>query len=473
MFFNSFQFIWLFPIIFGIYYAVVYFWPSKRVEASNLTLLGCSYLLYAKWNPVWTLILLAITAVTYFGAIGVSKASLKRRRRVLIWVAATGTLLPLLIFKYYNFLMEIATSLMAKVGLTPGIPGLNWAIPIGISFFTFQALGYLWDVYRGRFAAERNWWHYMLFVSFFPQIASGPISKASDLLPQIKGARKFSAELASEGMRLLLWGLFLKLVVADRLAMYVDAVYANPDLYSGSSLALAAVFYTFQIYGDFAGYSFMAIGVGRLLGFDLINNFRQPYLSASITEFWRRWHISLSTWLKDYVYIPAGGSRKGKWRTHRNILWTFLISGLWHGANWTFIVWGVIHGIVQSLEKLLGLQKRPVNKPVVFLRVIVTFAIVTLAWIFFRAPSVQAACDIIAGIFTQPGSLYIPSSSQMVLTLFAIIAVIISDISVGVYSFSLLRCRHTVVRWGFYVALALCILLFGVLDSSQFIYANF
>lgn len=473
MLFNSFEFIWIFPIIFAAYYAVAHFFPRKRIEAANVTLLLVSYILYFKWNPVYTLLLLGITAVTYFGAIIVHRENRRRRRVSLAFLAVVAVLLPLLIFKYYNFLLSIFTSLFAKVGLSVGIPGLNWAIPIGISFFTFQALGYFFDVYRDKMEPERNWWHYMLFVSFFPQIASGPISKAQELLPQIKGERKFSAELASEGMRLLLWGLFLKLVVADRLALYVDTVYGSWELYSGSSLAFAAVLYTFQIYGDFAGYSFMAIGVARLLGFDLINNFRQPYLSTSITEFWRRWHISLSRWLKDYVYIPAGGSRKGNWKTHRNILWTFLISGIWHGANITFIIWGVLHGIVQSIEKLLGLQQRPVRKWIVFFRILLTFAIVTLAWIFFRAPTVEDACGIIGRIFTAPGQLYMAEGTQMLLTFFALFAVIVSDIAVEYYSFSLLRVRNHTVRWSAYVALSLIILLFGVLDSSQFIYVNF
>lgn len=473
MLFNSFEFIWIFPLIFAVYYAVAHFFPRKRIEAANLTLLSVSYILYFKWNPVYTLLLLAVTAVTYFGALIVAGESKKRKRVSLGWLAVIAAVIPLLLFKYYNFLLGIFSSLMARVGLTPGLPGLNWAVPIGISFFTFQALGYFFDVYRGKMAPERNWWHYMLFVSFFPQIASGPISKADELLPQIKGARSFSAELASEGMRLLLWGLFLKLVVADRLAIYVDTVFNSYQYYSGSTIAFASVLYTFQIYGDFAGYSFMAIGVARLLGFDLISNFRQPYLSASITEFWRRWHISLSRWLKDYVYIPSGGSRKGKLKTHRNILITFLVSGIWHGANFTFIIWGVLHGIVQSIEKMLGLQGRPVNKFVVAFRILVTFCIVTLAWIFFRAPTVDDACSMIGRIFTAPGGLYMAEASQMLLTFFALAAVIVSDIAVEYYSFSVLRVRHHAVRWSAYVAMSLIILLFGVLDSSQFIYVNF
>lgn len=473
MLFNSFEFIWIFPIIFAVYYAVAHFFPKRRTQAANLTLLAVSYLLYFKWNPVYTLLLAAITAVTYFGARAVAGEPRRRRKTAMACVAVVLALLPLVVFKYYNFLLSIFSSLLAQVGLTPGIPGLNWAIPIGISFFTFQALGYFFDVYRGKMEPERNWWDYMLFVSFFPQIASGPISKAQDLLPQIKGARSFSAELASEGLRLLLWGLFLKLVVADRLAIYVDVVFGSWQLYSGLTCAFAAVLYTFQIYGDFAGYSFMAIGVARLLGFDLINNFRQPYLSASITEFWRRWHISLSTWLKDYVYIPAGGSRKGSWKTHRNILWTFLVSGIWHGANFTFIIWGVLHGIVQSVEKMLGLQGRPSGKLTVALRIAVTFAIVTLAWIFFRAPTVEDAVGIIGRIFTAPGGFYVGETTQMLLSLFAIAAVVVSDIAVEYYSFSILRVRNHVVRWSAYVVLSLIILLFGVLDSSQFIYVNF
>lgn len=253
------------------------------------------------WKPAYALLLIGITAITYLAARHIEQNS--KKNKGLIYASVTLTLLPLLIFKYYNFINTTITEALTEIGLHWNLPGLNWAVPVGISFFTFQALGYLWDVYYGRIKAERNWWDYMLFVSFFPQIASGPISKAADLLPQIKAERTFNYSKATQGLKWLLWGMFLKVVLADRLGLYVDSVYNNYTYQSGFSCLVASILYSFQIYGDFAGYSLMAIGTGRLLGFDLINNFNRPYLSVSVTEFWRRWHISLSIWLKDYIYI--------------------------------------------------------------------------------------------------------------------------------------------------------------------------
>lgn len=261
---------------------------------------------------------------------------------------------PLAILKYSGFVKETAASLLelADIRQRSGEPDTltTIVIPLGISFFTFQSLGYMWDIYRRKIKPERNFLYYMLFVGFFPQIASGPISKAEELLPQIRGKRSMTHEDISEGVRLMLWGFFLKAVVADRVATFVDPVYADYINFSGVTCFLASIFYSIQIYGDFAGYSLLAIGVGRLFGYKLINNFNRPYFSYSISEFWRRWHISLSRWLRDYVYIPLGGNRKGTRRTYINILTTFTVSGIWHGANLTFIVWGFMHGAVQAVE---------------------------------------------------------------------------------------------------------------------------
>lgn len=356
------------------------------------------------------------------------------------------------------------------------IEGLNWAVPLGISFFTFQAVGYLFDVYYQRIKAEHNWWDYMLFVAFFPQILSGPISKAKDLLPQIKGERSFDYDKAVQGLKWLLWGMFLKVVMADRLGLYVDKVLDNYMYSSGTSCLLASFFYTFQIYGDFAGYSLMAIGVGRLLGFDLVNNFNHPYLSTSITDFWRRWHISLSTWLKDYVYIPLGGSRCSKLRCYWNIFVTFLVSGIWHGANWTFIVWGIMHGVFQIIEKALGLQKCESRKlGVVLPRIIITFVLVNFAWLVFRMPTIADAYECFVRILTDHGALLSPSKKDMVFSFGAILVVMISDIWMerNANSRVLMNSKSKVVRWCTYVVLTLSIVLCGVLDSGQFIYVNF
>ena len=349
--FNSFNFWLVFPLIFSFYWLI----PSKYASYKKWYLIFISYLLYMNWKPAFALVLFWVTCATFFGA-KVLFGNEKKKSRHLIWLFSLMSLFPLLAFKYYNFINENVTLGLEQIGLHFALPGLNWAVPIGISFFTFQAVGYLFDVYYKRIQPEKSFADYVLFVSFFPQVTSGPISKASELLPQIKNPRPFNYQQGVDGLKLLLWGMFIKLVVADRLGLYVDVVYSNYVHYSGFCCLLASVFYTFQIYGDFAGYSLMAMGIAKTLGYDIVNNFRQPYLSVSVTDFWRRWHISLSRWLKDYVYIPLGGSRCSKLRNYWNIFVTFLVSGIWHGANWTFIVWGIMHGVAQIIEKALGCQ---------------------------------------------------------------------------------------------------------------------
>jgi alginate O-acetyltransferase complex protein AlgI len=316
----------------------------------------------------------------------------------------------------------------------------------------------------------------MLFVCFFPQLLSGPISKARDLLPQIKAVRTFDYNQAVEGLKWLLWGMFIKVVLADRLGLYVSSIYDNYEAYSGISCFVASVFYSFQIYGDFAGYSFMALGVGKLLGFNLINNFNHPYLSISVTDFWRRWHISLSTWLKDYVYIPLGGNRCSKLRNYFNIIVTFLVSGIWHGANWTFIVWGLMHGIFQVIEKAFNMQKCENRHLFIRLpRIIITFLFVNFAWIFFRMADLKSGWALFERIFTVGGSLSIPSGIDAIMQMTPLIIVVVSELlsEFSKRRITLINNGNSVVRWLTYVFLFLYILLFGVLDSSQFIYANF
>ncbi len=381
--------------------------------------------------------------------------------------------LPLLIYKYYNFVTESIWSLMSVCGLRYELPGLNWAIPIGISFYTFQALGYVLDVYNKRILAEKSIIHYTLFVSFFPQIFSGPISKAGELLPQIKKENKFNYQQGVQGLKYLLWGMFLKLVLADRLRLYVDKVYADYDLYSGGTCVLSAIFYSLQIYGDFAGYSLMAIGVAKTLGFDLINNFKRPYFSVSITDFWRRWHISLSRWLKDYVYIPLGGSRCSKTRNYWNIFVTFLVSGIWHGANWTFIIWGIIHGFVQIIEKFLGINKIEPKGFIRFIRIAFTFTIVTLAWVFFRMPTPGDAVQFIWHSIEDISAPQVLSLTNFVISLLAIGLVLFKETREEFYPKHLIVLNNRYVRWAEYVIIFCLILLCGALDSGSFIYGSF
>lgn len=390
-----------------------------------------------------------------------------------MWLFALLALLPLMVFKYYNFINNSITDGLAAIGLQFSLPGLNWAVPVGISFFTFQAVGYMLDVYHGRIKAERNITNYVLFVSFFPQVASGPISKADELLPQIKTAKVFNYNQAVSGLKYLLWGMFLKVVLADRTGIYVDTVFATYDKFSGAGCALASVLYSIQIYADFAGYSLMAVGVAKVLGFDLINNFKRPYFATSVSEFWKRWHISLTRWLTQQVYIPMGGSRCSKLRNYWNILVTFLVSGIWHGANWTFIVWGVIHGVFQIIEKALGWNKTESKGIVKALRIVFTFAIVTVAWVIFRSPSIGDAFGLIGRYVTTNGQ-FIADIQTLLHIAIAIIPLLLFE--VGKEFFPQLYGKiksYTVVRWAVYLAVFAMVVLIGVHDGSSFIYVSF
>ncbi len=483
MIYNSFHFIVLFPLVFLLYYVI----PAKWQKMRNWFLLIVSYALYINWKPSFVLVLLGVSLVTYWGGqilqlrcegeeIIVDE---KKRRKRLVCLFALLGLLPLLVFKYYNFINNSISEGLAAIGFHFSLPGLNWAIPIGISFFTFQAVGYMLDVYHGRIMAEKDLADYLLFVSFFPSILSGPINKASLVLPQIKNLRPyFDYDKALKGLKLLLWGMFMKVVVADRVGLYVDTVLPSYMNYNGITCFAASVFYTIQIYADFAGYSLMAIGVGKVLGFELTENFRRPYFSVSITEFWHRWHISLSTWLKDYVYIPLGGSRCSKLRNYWNIFVTFLVSGIWHGANWTYIVWGCMHGILQIIEKALGLNKLKVeNGWVKALRIVITFLVVNFAWIFFRMPTIGDACGVIGRIFdfNQSMTLDIGSRHIFVLMILGTIILFIKDL-IDEYTPTKLRLfdnNNRLLRWVAYVSVIVLIMLTGVFDAGQFIYANF
>ena len=430
------------------------------------------------WKPAFALVLLGVTLITYWGGLllGVKSKLVKVKRKRLAWCFALISLLPLLVFKYYNFLNDSLTAGLAAVGLRFAMPGLNWAVPVGISFFTFQAVGYMMDVYHVRVKAEKNLLDYILFVSFFPQVTSGPISTAEDLMPQIKAPHKFDYEQGKQGLKQLLWGMFIKLVIADRLGLFVDTVYANYIHYSGSTCFIASVFYTLQIYCDFAGYSLMAIGVARTLGFNLIDNFRRPYLATSVTDFWRRWHISLTRWLTRQVYIPLGGSRCRMLRTYWNIFVTFLVSGIWHGANWTFIVWGIMHGILQIIEKALGWQKYEGNSWIIkAVRICVTFILVNFAWVFFRMPNISDAIGVIERMFTDVGT---PKLSDMGNSIILIVFIGLSllffkDIRNEFFKnkFSFLNTKP--IRWSIYVGLFCIILIFGALDGGSFIYVSF
>lgn len=459
--YNSSFFLCTFPIIFALYY----FLTSKvsasvRTKTGNSLLLFVSYVVLACENVAATLWLAYVTGVTFCGA------KYLARRRLPLFATLMLAVLPLLVFKYYGF----ACTVLSDIGLSCSSRSL--VVPIGISFFTLQAIGYIIDVYRGKIAPESNLLDHSLFLAFFPQIVAGPISRYNMFMPQIKSARVFNAQQSTEGLRMMLWGMFLKTVIADRLSLYVDSIANNLITADGSSLLSMAFFYSFQIYADFAGYSLMAIGTAKVLGFNLPDNFRRPYLSVSITDFWHRWHISLSSWLRDYVYISLGGNRCGRWHHYVNILLTFIVSGLWHGANYTFLVWGLLHGAFQCVEKAAGLSGKFVGgKLLRAVRIMSTFIIISMLWVVFRMPTL-ADVGTVFGRIVNINSFQIALPEKYVLPLlaFAIFKDIVEEYRP---QYDVLHHRMPLVRWTAYVLIAIAIILFGVFDSGQFIYAKF
>lgn len=469
MIFNSFDFLWLCPLLLFVYYLLKALLEKNYKEIENFLLIGISYYVYMRWKPAAGLVLLYITCITYLFAIIIQK----RRLAILLWIGVGMTLLPIFIFKYLNFVNGLISEIL--IGFN-NLYAPRLLMPLGLSFFTLQALGYLIDVYFQRIETEKNWWHYVLFVSFFPQIASGPINKAKDLLPQIKREREFHEGQFVQGLKWILWGIFLKVVLADRLGIYVDSIFNSYQHMSGLSCFVASFLYSFQIYGDFAGYSFMALGVGELFGFELINNFKRPYLASSVTEFWHRWHISLSIWLRDYIYIPLGGSRCSKLRNYCNIFITFFVSGIWHGANLTYIFWGVLHGLFQIFEKMSGLHKRSSKGVLRFCRIMVTFVLVTFAWIFFRMPTLTDGFNVISRIFTNSDrSLATITPAMIIFIMVALFVVVIKDLMDEFVpkQYTFLHHKISLVRWSAYVGLLFLILSCGVFDAGQFIYVSF
>lgn len=397
--FNSLQYLLFLPVTLCLYFAL----PQK---IKNPILLIASFFFYGCWQPAYTLLMLLSIVVTYACGLLMERCEKKGKK---LWLAAclVINLGILFFFKYFNFFSDTAGLLIGTQ-----LPTLNVLLPVGISFYTFQALGYTIDVYRGDVPAEKNFVDYALFVSFFPQLVAGPIERTGNIIPQLKKVHRLKFESVKAGMLLILWGLFKKMVIADNLATMVNHVYNNPYDKNGLQLLLATLGFAFQIYCDFSAYSDIARGSAKLLDIDLMRNFDFPYGARSIKDFWRRWHISLSTWFKDYLYFPLGGSRVKKWRHLVNLLIVFVVSGLWHGAAITFVLWGLMHGVYQVIGILLTpvrekfykkvlAREHPVMKAISWAG---TFALVILAWVLFRANSLQDAFFIIGGIFTRPWS---------------------------------------------------------------------
>jgi alginate O-acetyltransferase complex protein AlgI len=477
MLFNSLQFCIFFIVVTTLYFLL----PHKF---RWFLLLAASCYFYMVFVPIYILILGFTIVIDYFAGIWIERSEGKRRK-LFLTTSLIANIGVLAVFKYYNFINDNITAVVHGVGWQNPIPYLSILLPVGLSFHTFQAMSYTIEVYRGNQPAERNFGIYSLYVMFYPQLVAGPIERPQNLLHQFYEKHTFDYQRVSDGLKMMLWGLFKKLVIADRLALYVNAVYGNPDQHSGISLLVATVFFSFQIYCDFSAYSEIAIGAAKVMGFKLMTNFNRPYFSKNIAEFWKRWHISLSTWFKDYLYISLGGNKVSIPRWYFNLFFVFLVSGLWHGANWTFIIWGALNGfylvaalftkpLTDKMGKMSGLGKiKWLNELV---QILITFILTSFAWIFFRANTLSDAFTVVKNIVTlKKGPLFYENISFLVYCIFGILFLLAVEFKKEYFrdGFSLVHHKNRLVRYSAYAALILIILAIGVFDGGQFIYFQF
>jgi len=487
MLFNSVEFVVFLPVVFLLYWFVANRnLPNGNINNQNLLLLFASYFFYGWWDWRFLSLIVFSTCIDYFLGLQLGRLSHNRQRKLLLWCSLLVNIGLLGIFKYYNFFAENFVEAFSLLGTTFDPARLEVILPIGISFYTFQTLSYSIDVYRRKLEPTKDFIAFAAFVSFFPQLVAGPIERATNLLPQFTNKRIFEYDKAVDGMRQILWGLFKKVVIADNCAEYANLIFNNSSEYGGSTLLLGAIFFTFQIYGDFSGYSDIAIGTARLFGFNLMQNFAFPYFSRDIAEFWRRWHISLSTWFRDYLYIPLGGSRGGTLSKVRNTFIIFIVSGFWHGANWTFIVWGLLNA-VYFLPLLLTNNNRR-NLDVVAkgkwlpsfkegISILFTFGLTVLAWIFFRAENLPHAGAYISelfsrSLFTPPHFLGRPKVIQLVLLIIGFVLIEWIGRSEE-YAISTIGLQwNRLFRHGFYYALILIVFFFSGKEQA-FIYFQF
>jgi alginate O-acetyltransferase complex protein AlgI len=446
-------------------------------------MLVASYMFYMWWNPAYILLILMSTAVDYFCARAMSGSEEEKKRRRYLLVSIVFNLGLLLCFKYFNFFASNVNELLEWIGSSKRISESPFLLPIGISFYTFQTLSYSIDVYRRNLEAERHFGRFALYVSFFPQLVAGPIERATRLLPELKKESRFDPQRIAEGLQLILWGLFKKMVIADRLAVYVNRIYGEIDGSNGATLVIATYFFAFQIYCDFSGYSDIAIGTARIFGIRLMQNFRLPYLAKGISEFWSRWHISLTTWFRDYVYIPLGGNRVGTVRWIANVFIIFVISGLWHGANWTFVAWGMLHAAFFGIERLvrnfwkIDFGNSRLRSAANLVNMVLTFHLVVFAWIFFRAQTLQEAFDVVTKIISEPfGQVSMGASTmEFALSVFLVLSLLSIQIlqSCGVAPFYQTPGRlRPAWNWLATWILALAIIVLGK-TSSDFLYFQF
>lgn len=480
MLFNSIEFAIFMPIVLTIFWLIPI---QSRLRVQNILVTVASYIFYGWWDPRFLILILFSTVVDYTVGLQLGKTDTERKRKLLLWTSVGVNLGVLGFFKYCNFFaVSFALAFETIFDHSLSVPTLNIVLPVGISFYTLQTLSYTIDVYRRKMEPTRDFWAFTAFVSFFPQLVAGPIERATNLLPQFIELRVFKYPMAVDGLRQILWGTFTKMVIADNCAACANTVFSDSASHSGSTLVVGVIFFSFQIYGDFSGYSNIAIGTAKLFGFNLMTNFRYPYFSRDIAEFWRRWHISLSTWFRDYLYIPLGGSRGGKLLSVRNVFIIFLVSGLWHGAAWTFVAWGALNALF-FLPLLLTNQNRNYTDTVAADRtlptlrelgaMLFTFGLTTFAWIFFRAESIGHALRYVDGIFS-PTLLSWPQ--VMPLDVVALVALFVATEWQGrqqPYAIANLGFQWPrAVRWGLYYVICLAIVAIGG-EQQDFIYFQF
>lgn len=478
MLFNTIQFAIFLPIVYGMYW----FLKNQYVRMQNVLLLVSSYFFYACWDYRFLFLLIFSTFLDYYSGLKISEVKNLKKRLFWLWLSVVINLGFLGVFKYYNFFANTFADALSMLGFKVDLGTINVILPVGISFYTFHGLSYVLDIYKKRIVPVKNFIDYSVFVSFFPLLVAGPIERATHLLPQIQKKREFDYAKTVDGLRQILWGLFKKIVIADNCAIHANMIFNNSSDYSGSTLVIGALFFTFQIYCDFSGYSDIALGTARLFGIELLRNFAFPYFSRDIAEFWRRWHISLSSWFRDYLYIPLGGSKGGIWYKIRNTFVIFLVSGFWHGANWTFIAWGALNAIY--FLPLLIFNKNRTNLEIVarnsvlpsFKEVIqmgFTFGLTVFAWIFFRARNLNDALGFISGIFSKSISSIpkiFPKTLLLIVLIFFIIEWIGREQQYALGNLGLKWKRP--LRWAMYYGIIITISYFAGQEQT-FIYFQF
>lgn len=480
MLFNSFEFLLFFPTV-----VIAHFLTPYRFRW--IILLSASYYFYAFWKPEYLILIWLSTAIDYYAAKNIDRTSIVWKRKIWLTTSIVFNLSLLLFFKYSGFILRQISSIASLFDISYSAIQLNITLPIGISFYTFQTMGYTIDVFRGGRKYERHLGKFALYVAFFPQLVAGPIERSTRLLPQFYKKFDFDYKRVTDGLKLMAFGFFKKLVIADRLAIYVDKIYNHPEIYKGEPLILATYMFAFQIFFDFSAYTDIARGAAKIFGIQLMKNFRGPYQATSIRDFWARWHISLSTWFRDYLYIPLGGNRVKKSRWYYNLIVTFLISGLWHGADWNFVIWGLIHGtyiitsiitknIREKICEITGFSRGPLLHS--FLRALFTFHLVAFSWIFFRANSLSDALLIVSKIFdfSEP-----VAPSYLALGSYGFAIVIIGILAAEVIDHQLRKGKFKryfeqkpiYIRWASYLLLLILIIILGIYDKVEFIYFQF